>query len=566
MRLSRLHCKEYRADGLGRAACALAILLLLAAAWGCGSPQAGSGGGSLEFTGTGLCVTGVEIGVPIIRVSVSDGGSGVESGFRRFGGALLIPFAWRAGESYAVDVAYERSGRAQHVEGRAPLNPGTVLLRTIGLEGLLGGAEPGGLAPQPTAAAVSGDGRWGAVGTDSGRIILFDLEDGNPAAQLYSAGAYIRSLEFAEAGAGTRLLAGEQSPRGTIAAYRVEAGGALSKLWSHETAAEIGSSSRDPADPYSWAHLPGIYRIVCRGGRVFALAVHPPEGGETRARSLLYCFEGSTGRELWRWPEAGTLGAVATWFDADLGGARLALCAYDRRSGNGAAYALDGASGEQIGRLDIAPLRPHLEQVNFWHSIAISPDGGRVGLIADDGRAWLWHPGGETREIALGEPLQAGGIPLLISGAGVWCGPEETLFATGTSYLPWQLSGGRRPPQPHPDALKLIAVDAGGGIAWAATIPNLPQGLAASADWQWIHIGYASDPVFSPAGGSGLASYSLKRPQAPLAASFPVGGAVMHGSPALAPGGHLVLLVERSQRDASGERLRGRNALHLLLW
>jgi len=41
---------------------------------------------------------------------------------------------------------------------------------------------------------------------------------------------------------------------------------------------------------------------------------------------------------------------------------------------------------------------------------------------------------------------------------------------------------------------------------------------------------------------------------------------VMHGSPALAPGGHLVLLVERSQRDASGERLRGRNALHLLLW
>ena len=187
-------------------------------------------------------------------------------------------------------------------------------------------------------------------------------------------------------------------------------------------------------------------------------------------------------------------------------------------------------------------------------------------MIADDGRAWLWHPGGESREIALGEPLEAGGIPLLISGAGVWCGAEETIFATGTSYLPWQLAGGRRPPQPHPDALKLIAADGSGEIAWAATIPNLPQGMATSGNWGWMVVGYASDPIFAPAGGSGLAFYDLERAEAPLGASFPVGGAVMHGSPAVAAGGHLVLLVERGQRDASGERLQGRNALHLLLW
>jgi hypothetical protein len=312
--------------------------------------------------------------------------------------------------------------------------------------------------------------------------------------------------------------------------------------------------------------LPGIYRILPRRGVVMALATHPQEGEAEPTLSALYCFDALDGSLCWRWPSGDLLKAVATWFDADAEGSVVAVCAYERGSGVGIVAQIDGGSGREEDRLTIRPLRPRLERVNFWRSVSVSPGGGRIGVLSDDGRAWLWVPGGEAKTLVLAEALDLQGIPLLVSGAGVVCGSELTFFATGTSYLPWNLSEGDRRPEAHPDALKLIAVDKEGEIAWAGGLPNLAQGLTAGPARRWIFVGYASDPVYSPSGGSGLAIFDGASMQAPLAASFPVGGGVMQGSPCIAGNGLLVALVETKQREESGEKLKGRNALHLLCW
>jgi len=530
------------------------------------------GGMQLSFVASGLCVTGVDDAEEVGSVKVVAGVKAEDLKFRQFGDALLITYSWSAGREYSVRIG--GAGRFEEpveITATAPRNPGPALLRTIALGAYLGADRPEDKI-EPSAAAISDDGRWCALGTDNGRLFIFDLRSGDLVARSYSAGAYIRYLAFGNSGERTILYAGEQSPRGTITAYRLGPDGSLRKLWFYETGGDIGTSARDPDDPYSWAHLPGIYRILPGRGALLALAVHPAAGRKPKL-SVLYRLDAEDGRVLWRYPDSEPLSAVATWFDSDSERRLVAVCGYDQENGEGVLLLVDGGSGRLLARRTVQPLRPHIEKVNFWRSVSVSPGGKRVGVIADDGRAWLWveddgRAGGdwEMRRLVLGKPLKAGGLPLLISGAAVSAWPDITVFATGITYLPWQATAGRQPKQPHPDALKLVAYGSDGGQRWAASTPNLTQGLASDPLYRWLFVGYASDPVFSPSGGSGLAVFDPGRPEAPLLASYPVRGGILMGTPLVADGGRLLALVETSLRDPGGKHIIGSDTIHLLCW
>ena len=537
----------------------LAAAAIAIAAWGCAPGEGGAARSEhvrMVFINSGICITGYSGSAEITDLWVTTVGGGIESSYSRHGDALLIECAWRGGEQYSVTIEATGSAKAE-LSATAPRTAGLAPLRIIPLD------PRNNSAAEPSAAAIDEAGRWCAVGTNGGELLLIDLESGEPKAWEHSAGAYIRSLEFARAGEDLVLLAGEQSPRGTVAAYAVGEGD-LRRLWSHETAQEIGSSLRDPNDPYSWAHLPGVYRIAVRGERALVLAVHPEFEAEAEKRSLLYCVDLATGGVEWSWPRGGTLPAIATWFDADEAGELIALCCYGSDGDGGEIIAL-GGDGSELGRLEIEPLRPQLEKVSFWRSVAVGRDGV-VGAMSDDGRAWLWRPGREAIELVLVEPIEVAGMPLLVSGAGAFSGHGAMLFATGVSYIPWHLSGGRQPQQPHPDALKLMAFNADGEPMWVASVPSLLQGLASGPDGRWLFAGYASDPQFAPAGGSGLAVFDSTVPWDLLEASYPVAGSVMHGSPLSAAGGRLVLLVETAQLDAASGKIKGAHAVHLLAW
>jgi len=347
-------------------------------------------------------------------------------------------------------------------------------------------------------------------------------------------------------------------------------GGGLRQTWRYATSDDVGTALRDPSDPYGWAHEPGIYRILpLPDGEALALAVYSRGGGGDRIeRSVLYRFSLAGRRAVWRWPRQAPLDAVATWFDADPAGRTAALCSYRGGDGEGSVRVIEGAGGRLLARHRVSPLRPLLRRVTFWRSLAVSPDGRRVALATNDGRAWLWSPGEDALPVpvTLGEPMVIGELPLLISGAGVAATASAALFVTGTTYLPWELTSERVPPEPHPQALVVLAYGWDGRLRGTLPVPSLAQGVSLGGRGRWLLLSYSSDPQFGPPGGSGLLAVSLGGPRIAAVASYPLAGGAMHGPPAASPDGHLIVLTERPRRARGGERSIGADRLHFLCW
>lgn len=525
----------------------------------------------LNFTASGLCVTGLDVYEGIESFSVKKGESDweeVEFSFTE--NMLTASYRWFPSEEYKVEIrgAIEGKQRSIFLEARAPLKPGLALVKTVDLQGHLGFAGPGEEVPEPTSAAMSEDGTWCAVGSNTGKVFLISLPSGRKAAEIGRTGAHIRSLAFAKNGDKQLVLVGEQSPRGSVSAYEITASVELKHQWTHEFSGEIGSSVQNIRDKYSWAHWPGIYRIVPVGEDcAIVLATHSPGAANMPPWSCLIKISLVDGQTLWRWPEEAPLSAVATWFDTDEGGEVAAVCAYSPESGLGTITLVQGTSGRLIEGKTIQPLKPLVTSVSFWRSVAVSPDGLRAALISNDGRAWLWNINeNEFLALKLGEPIDAGGTPLLISGAGVAAEETYAMLITGTTYLPWSGSGEVRRPDPHPAARTALVYNWEGELFWSAPLPSLVQGMAKLRTKPWIIVGYANHPLYAPGGSSGIAVLNVLHAKEPLAATYSVEGGLMLGSPLSTPDGRMIVLVELVRRAGSGEHLSGRNELHILSW
>jgi hypothetical protein len=520
----------------------------------------------LHFVNSGLCVTGLERFGAIDSFAVFDGSEWEFPPFQFRQGYLKSGYSWSPSRTYRVELEGMAGGEkiAIDLERPSPLKPGLALVKTIDLNPHLGPAPAGD--PEPTASALSPDGKWCAVGDASGRVTLFSLPGGLPASHAGRTGAYIRSLAITESGNRHYLIVGEQSPQGTVSAFLIHNNGGMELLWSYDTSKVIGSSTRDLSHPFGWSRLPGIFRIVpTQEGSAFVLATHPSGDGGAPL-SALFRFFLDDGTLAWKWPDEKPLEALASWCDVDPGGKAVALCAYETDSGRGFVYLIDGPSGETVLSKEIKPLAPLVDSVNFWKSVAVSPDSQRVAVISDDGRGWLWHwPSDEFLPLTLGEPIDMAGTPLLISGAGVVATPEYAVFVTGTTFLPWKGPSPPGTPEPHPAARTVLQYGWNGRLLWSASVPSLAQGVVTSNDFEWLYICFADHPLFSPGGGSGLAVQRPRGGRHSLAAAFSVEGELIQGSPQISSD-FLIVLVEKSRRDAGGERVMGSNALHVLQW
>lgn len=523
----------------------------------------------LHFVYSGLCITGLGDFEKIEKVLLAVGEKWLEKEFKPFGASVHIIHRWTPGRTHRIEIIGKIGGsiRSIIITGDAPQQPGLAIINIIDLQQHLGSGASLSAASTPTSCALSPDGKWCALGMDQGKLLLFSLPDGKLRASRFGGGSYIRFLEFAESNQHLLLFVGEQSSQGTVSAYVLDENGNINRLWSYETARDIGTSPRDPNDPYSWAHMPGVYRMMPSDSEdILVLATHSAGDAGGVEFSRLYRFNMRSGSLKWKWPASTNLAAVATWFDADAESGRIAVCAYETVGGTGSIYMIDGETGRLPAKQEIYPVRPYLEQVNFWRSVALAPGGSNLAAISNDGRAWLCNFLDESvlRELTLGAPLDIGGFPLMISGGAVGADVFGAVFITGTSFIPWRLSEGSAPPDRHPDSLKALGYSWDGELHWAAPLPNLVQGFALEPNQRWIAVSYASDPVYSPGGGSGLVIIEPKSADNSILAAYPVGGAVMHGSPLSAKNGRILLLAELAQRDRSGDRLLGSNALHVL--
>lgn len=509
---------------------------------------------SVQFSPSGLAIGGLAHDETSVVVTREGAAPETHQGIRR-GGTLLLDFEPVAGIGYRIGAA------ARDIDVVAPAAPAPALLQAVDLDPHFTPAARGDVAA--TASALTEDGRFGAVGSSTGDLVVIDFESGAVWTRR-SPGAYMRSLAFHSDSSGILLYAGEQSPAGTMRCWRLDTDGPR-ELWRRETREEIGAGVADPDDPFAWAHQPGIYRILAREEAVYALASHSvvSEGRQFNAAAL-YALDPSNGSLRWRWPADEAYPGVATWCAVDDACRLLAISTY-RRDGSGALFLLDAVSGSERHRFGISPLRPHVQSVSFWKSVAVAPGGEAVYLIANDGRAWIVRTGEEEpRLMVLGEPIPMGDVTILISGGGVAAHDGGAVFVTGVSYLPWEVASGERPPQPHPAANRAMAFTVAGARGDTAPLPNLAQGIAADEARRLLYIVTSSDPTYSPGGGSGL-TIMARDPGPRVLGGYSFEGAAANVDPAIADHG-LVLILEAVQRDRVGTRLIGRNAAHLLRW
>lgn len=550
-----------------RQLCLCAVLFLLPFWSGCqaGRDVTGSEQNEIIFTASGITVPGTfSIDEPP-TVGINDGDKNLAVDTNVVAGSLSIDFDWEPGREYEIRIGEAPVRRLAAV---APQQPSLAILKMLPLGGEPLSFKLHRTESSPSAAAISPDGSWLAIGSNAGDVSLVSITSGEIKSKLSGFKSYIRSLAITPFSEETYLFVGEQSPKGTISAYRVESNGETEKVWSYECYREIGEGKVDADDPYSWAHQPGIYRILPGPeGALFALATHSEyREGKRLTSSCFYKFDGTSGKLLWKWPRNEAYDAVATWFSIDEAGRFAAVCSY-LKSGVGEVVAIDCSTGGVLERTTFKPLRPHMQQVNFWKSVAMTPDGKTAAVLSDDGRAWIWDwVKDRLKEIVLGKPILVGDVPLLVSGAGIAARNSEIVFITGVTYLPWDLSKGQKPHQPHPAAQKLFGFDRDGKKKWELPLPNLVQGFAFDREGRWLFAGYSSDPEFAPGGGSGMMIIDMHRAQPKLIASYAVEGGLMHGTPVISKGGRTVVLIEKTQRDSRGDRTKGSNTVHILRW
>lgn len=393
-------------------------------------------------------------------------------------GRKLVELRWTPGQSVAT-IAGPRTAPqvAECVElFRAPLGD---LTRHTSL---------GATAPD-TALSFSPDGRWLAVGTYTGEILVLDGWTGAVRARRRLAETLVKRVAWAPDG--QTVYAAEQSPDALIHALdpTTLASRATARLADH-----VRTSAPPPGeDLYGVYSLPAAYGLhVLPDGDLIVAATHGwDEGGRRLNRARLLRLRPDL-TQVAAWPEDEAADAV---FRAlHVSGEAVAVPV--GRSADGPApdlpiggVAVLDLSLKPVREVRIDPLKPWFDDAFVWEAVALG-DQGALAVGLGDGRVVV-----DGRTYPLGAPVMAGDVPIAASvGQIAWPSGEEAPIVAVTSYtnIPWGAARPElRPPEAHPGANALTALRVGErlSVAWTWRGPHALQGLTLSEDGETLVVG-----------------------------------------------------------------------------
>jgi outer membrane protein assembly factor BamB len=358
-------------------------------------------------------------------------------------------------------------------------------------------AKAGG---QPdTFVRFSPDGRLLAVGTFLGRIKLLDVYANRTLWDKRIAEGIVKQIDFSPDG--KQLYYGEQSVDGFL--YAADAGSGET-LWRFRLADDLETSPPPPKDSlYGVYQLPACFRLkTLADGDLLVLGLHC-WGDHTRTESMtrlcrVYRFS-PEGTVRWAFPADGPMPLGLIHMDGDRAGRRVAVLAAST-AGNtphdcpyrpGSIYVLDGRTGKLVGGHTFEPLEPHFEQVQFWQSVSVGPQGKLASLGLHDGRTFLvdLDTAKPEKTFAFGAPIPISGVPVSARSTYTLLAPDSVAyFQTANSTVPYV---GRRqhvvaPPGPHPWANHIHAVGLDGQVRWRYQSGHEYQNFWTSADGRWM--------------------------------------------------------------------------------
>jgi len=205
------------------------------------------------------------------------------------------------------------------------------------------------------------------------------------------------------------------------------------------------------------------------------------------------------GAVRWAFPQDGAMPLGLIHVDGDAAGRRVAVLAASA-AGNtpedlpfkpGSIYVLDGQTGALVGGHTFQPLKPYFEQVEFWQSVSVGPQGKLASLGVHDGRTFLVDL--DTVEIqdtfTFGAPIMISGVPVSARATYTHLAPDSAAyFQTSNSSVPYagKLKHVVAPPGPHPWANTIHAVGENGRVRWRYRSGHEYQNFWTSAEGRWL--------------------------------------------------------------------------------
>ena len=347
-----------------------------------------------------------------------------------------------------------------------------------------------GAAPD-TALAFSPDGRWLAVGTYLGDVLVLDAWSGTVRARRRLAETMVKQVAWAPDGA--TLYAAEQSPDAYVHALDPVT---LASRWTVRLADRVGTSAPPPADDlYGVYTLPAAYGLdVLPDGSLLVAAVHAWDVGDGKRRNASQILRiEPDGAVRAAWPAQP---ASITLMHPRVGGDRVAVPV--GRSATGPAPAGLPVGGVQVLSLpDLRPvaaetydpLKPWYSEVFVWEAVDVDAQTLLVGT--EDGRLFRHDLAtGQRVERDLGTPVLAGDVPVAANIGHAALVNEQAVAITAASSIPWGAADpALRPPAPHPEQNAVHVLDDHLRPVWTWRGPQVLQGLTVGPEGHTLVVG-----------------------------------------------------------------------------
>jgi outer membrane protein assembly factor BamB len=424
----------------------------------------------------------------------------------------------------------------------------------------------------------SPDGRLLAIGSYLSRLRMWDVLENKLRWEKEIPEGVVKRIDFSPDG--KIVYFAEQSIDGFVYAADTLTG---EIKWRFRMADDLESGRPvSKEDPYGLYRLPGCYTLkTLENGDVLVLGIHAwgddPMMRDLKRLSRIYRFS-PEGRLKWVYPKSEPLPMTVIYMDADKKGESIVFLITKRGNQKvpfpfkeGSAVLLNGEDGEPLWHHTFTPLRPYFDEVGFWESISVSPDGARASVGLFDGRTALLDL--DRHEIkqtfSFGAPILVSGVPVSASATYTHLASDHmAYFQTGQSSVPYASTMSSRvtaPPGPHPGARMLTAVGAKGKTLWRYRSGHSFQNFWTDRSGRWLltsvlrddeRLGYDSGAMLfdTHRNGGGTAK---------LVYYYQVKGKT-HYHADLAEDGLTFALVEVPYRDPKTDTLIGEYAVHIV--
>lgn len=309
-----------------------------------------------------------------------------------------------------------------------------------------------GIPAPDTDLAFSPDGRWLAIGSYLGEVVVADGWTGEVRVRRTLAESAVKRVAWSPDG--STLYAAEQSVDGMVRALDPAT---LADRATFRMADALQSSAPPaPDDLYGLYTLPGAYALeVLADGDLILVGAHGWNAAEGRRNASQVWRLSPTLQVKAEWPEQP---ADATFLAATVDEGRVAVAV--SRSSPGDPPADLGVGGVallsealKLERTVVPPaLQPWFDRAFVWQAIGLA--GERLTLGLGDGRV----VGATTRN--LGTPVLAGDVPIAAT-IGTLVDSGETVYTvtSGTSIPYGSARPEAQPPEPHPAENTVFALD-----------------------------------------------------------------------------------------------------------